>query len=299
MKLSFVILVTLAAAFSILGYYLFIEAVIKNTTYMYVFGFLVFGFIIVYILQAEIDWWWWQRKPPLMPEPLERQMGMLIPFYRHLNSVERKRFRDRVVLWVRAKDFSVKVLEEFPEEAKYMLAAYGVMLTFGIEKYLLQPYERVVLYPHPFPSPEHDYLHHSESHAEDGEKGVMIYNAAHLIPGINNPAQYYNLALHEYAGIFMTLYPSFDYPTFPESKWKDLERIRGASMAYVQEVVGIKNIDTRQVAIEHFFIQSARFKSILPKEYEQLCHVFNLDPLLVQMPVKDIQKIGFNPLKGE
>lgn len=295
MKPSSVILSVLLCLAIALGGFIYLD---KDTDkiYIYIFGVFILSLAVVYIMQAEIDWKWSLRNPPEMPAALERQLAVMMPFYRNLDAVEKKRFRDRIMLWILGKEHLLQGLETFPEDMKNLIAAYGVMMTFGIEKYLLQPYERIVLYPHPFPTPNFQVLHNSEINHEDG---VTIFNAAPIMASFNKPLEYYNLVLHEYASAFIQLYPDLSYPEFPENKLAQLESVRGMKLEAIKKMIGLSDVDIRQIAVEHFFMNPQRFQAALPKEYEQFTQIFNINPINKGRPVLDIQKIGNNPLAGE
>ena len=49
--------------------------------------------------------------------------------------------------------------ESLPEDLKAIIAHNLIQLTFGMEDYLLDPYERVVVYNHAFPTPKKQFLH--------------------------------------------------------------------------------------------------------------------------------------------
>lgn len=298
MKLTSIILSILGCVFLTLGVYVFWIDDVINYTYQIIFGILVVLFVVIYILQAEIDWYWWLRNPPEMPAGLERQMAVMFPFYRNLDTIEKKRFRDRVMLWLNGKEHLVMGLDVFPEEVKSMIAAYGVMMTFGIEKYLLFPYERIIMYPHPFPSPMHEFLHNSEFFDDNGKHGGFIFNAQPLMAGIKNPQKHYHIAIHEFAGAFMKLYPDHDYPTFTEEKIELLQQVKGFNIAMIEKVVGVKDLNPSQIAIEHFFTRSIVFREVFPFDFEQFCKIFNLNPIGGLRPVIEIRKIGANPLAG-
>lgn len=263
--------------------------------YYYIFGLFLIGLVIVYILQAEIDWYWSLRHPPEMPAPLERQLGTVLPYYRQLDGVEKKRFRDRCMLWVQSREHLLEGLEDFPQEVKHIIASQVVMMTFGLEKYLLLPYDRIVLYPHPFPTPSHAFLHHSETH--DGD-GVMIFNVNPLMSAIHKPREYYNLVLHEYGHAFIQNHPEAQFPVLNGEDWEKLASHRGFGLARAQQCVGMPELQPQQVMLEYFFTIPHAFQQELPEAYAQLCQVLNQDPLQAQRPVRDIHLIGENPLKG-
>ncbi len=299
MKLSSLLLAIVFCLMVAMGAYIFfINDLILGNTNLLIFGGLVISFVVIFVLQAEIDWAWWQRNPPQMHPALEHQMAIVLPYYRQLDTMEKRRFRDRVMLWVNGKEHLVKALNGFPEEVKNMIGAHGVMLTFGVDKYLMQPYERVVMYPHPFPSPDHPYLHNSEHFDENGKDGGFIFNATQLMHGINKPQHAYNIVLHEMAGAFMQVYPNHAFPHFTEEKISLLHQVRGMDLELIQKTIGTKEVEVKQVAVEHFFTNPVRFNELLPEEFVILCRIFNQNPLNTKRPVLDIQKIGDNPLKG-
>ena len=101
-------------------------------------------------------------------------------------------------------------MEHVPEDVKGITAANIVMLTFGQKDYRLSNFEKSVTYPHPFPSPQFPkHLHSCEIFEEDG---VILFSLEKMIPGATRQTQFYNIALHEYAKIFMLSYPDYNYP---------------------------------------------------------------------------------------
>ncbi len=277
----------------LVGYMTYFGAYGRVYFYFLLFG--MFALVFTYMTSPQIDWWWFQRNPPPMPVGQERQLGFQIPFYRNLGPVEKKRFRDRVMMAIEGKEFIPISFETIPEDVKNIIAGHLVMMTFGIEKYLLHPYERVVLYRHAFPSPNYKVLHSSEINHDDG---CVIFDLERLMMGVAQPKKYYNLILHEYAHAYLKNHPESDIPDFT-SLLEELKRIRGFGFDFVKKYVGLEDVDLRQAAIEHFFMSPLRFREYLPEEYKKMTEIFNLDPMGGEKPVLYINKIGVNPLAGE
>ncbi len=267
-----------------------------NTLLLFLSFFCIFGLVAVYMLSPQIDWWWYKKNPPPMHRGLEKQMRFLIPFYRDLDPLEQRRFRDRVMMTMEGKEYIPIVFENLPEDIKCIIASHIVMMTFGIEKYLLFPYERVVVYPHAFPTPNHKVLHSSETNHEDG---CMIFDAERMMMGVANPVKYYNLILHEYASAFLRNHPDIEFPEIRMEHLPILKEIRGLDINFIKVYVGLNDINVHQAVIEHFFVTPKRFKHFLPVIFEQLTKIFNLDPTLGPRPILNIRKIGENPLIGQ
>jgi Mlc titration factor MtfA (ptsG expression regulator) len=236
----------------------------------------VLALAAVYVLQPQIDWWWYKRNPPKLDPPIRRMLDRFILFYRRLLPDEQTRFRQRVALFMIAKDFKPMAMEDVPEDAKALIAINAVQLTFGMEDYLMNDYENFVLYPHPFPSPQYPkHIHHSETFHEDK---VILYSLELLLPGTLQPHQYYNIGMHELAGVFINSFPTRTLPDIREEHWPTIEQIAGTSRQRITEHIGLPHVNVQQVAIVCFFNFTDKFLRLWPEMYEKLSTYFNVDP---------------------
>lgn len=86
---------------------------------------------------------------------------------------------DRMMRWVMKKDFIDKNEQEAPEDVKFILAYYAVLLTIHQEAYNYDGLDRVVFYHHPFLTPHFiDDAHILELEKEDGS---LIISVPHLL----------------------------------------------------------------------------------------------------------------------
>ncbi len=239
----------------------------------------------IYTLSPQIDWLWYLRNPPEMDEKLRFFLEKVFPYYRHLSPREKKRFRIRVNMYMIATDFMPKAMEIVPEDIKGLIAANIVMLTFGLKDYRLSGFEKIVVYPHPFPSPQFPkHLHSSEIFEEDG---VILFSTEHLVPGATQQTKFYNIALHEYARIFAKTNPNLPYPKLDTSIPRKLEMISGFENEKVREYIGLPQLDPFLLSINYFFTFPAKYKQILPEVFDAYLKVFNQNPLNHQTPVID------------
>ncbi|MEO1514562.1 MAG: zinc-dependent peptidase [Bacteroidota bacterium] len=250
----------------------------------------VLALAVIYILQPQIDWWWYKKRPPELDPPLARMLERFVSFYHHLNLHQKRRFRQRVVLFVMAQDFIAKGFEDVPEDVKYVIAANAVQLTFGQEEFLFPKFEHLVVYPVPFPSPQFpDRRHASELQEEDG---VLMFSAEQLMAGTFQPKRHFNIVLYEYARAFQLSYPSKAYPSYDEFIWEKLEAISGLKEAYIRAYIGLEEIDVSAIAVALFFTRPEQFKAVLPQAYGILSQIFNLDPCMREFPV--VQQKGLS-----
>lgn len=230
--------------------------------------------VVIYLLGPQIDWWWFQRKPPELPAPLRHILNTRFPFYQKLSAENKTRFRNRMALYMEANEFIAKGTEQVPVDVKGALAATVVWLTFGLKDYRLGKFEHIVIYPHPFPSPQYpEKWHASEIFEEDG---VMLFSAEQLMPAFFEPGRYFHTGMYEYAKAFMRCYPAESYPSLSQPDWGKLERISGFSREILEKWIGLPDIDVLAVAITHFFVFPEKFKAEMPEIHAALSKVFQV-----------------------
>ena len=245
---------------------------------------------IIYVLSPQIDWIWYQWNPPEMDKKLHIFLERFFPYYRNLSPPEKKRFSIRVSLYILANEFMPKAMESVPEDVKGLIAANVVMLTFGQKDYRLSKFEKIIVYPHPFPSPQFPkHLHSSEIFEEDG---VILFSTEQLIPGATQQSKYYNIALHEYARIFVKAYPKLPYPEFDDTIHEKMELVSGFKNDRVREFIGLPQLDSFLLSINYFFTFPVKFKQVLPDAFEIYTRIFNQNPLNPANPVIDPEKRG-------
>jgi hypothetical protein len=234
----------------------------------------VAGTVLVFMLSPQINWWWYNRHPPDLPEPGAQLLERFCGYYQRLEEAGKLRFRQRVALYLMGVDFIPMVFKKVPEDFKVILAAQAVQLTFHRDDFLLQPFERIVLYPHVFPSPQYpETFHACELFEPDG---VLLFSADEVMRGYMTPDQFYHVALHEYAKAFLLTHKGLSLPVPDETIWPSLERISGLSRAKTENCVGLPDIPVLAVCITHFFVFPDTFAQELPELYQQLGQVFML-----------------------
>ena len=161
-----------------------------------------------------------------------------------------------------ANEFIAKGMEDVPPDVKAVVAASVVQLTFRQEDYLLNKFEHIVVYPHPFPSPQHPKQWHASELFE--EDGVIMFSAEQLMAGFAQPTKFFHVGLYEYAKVFMRCHPEVIMPDLLEDIWNKLETISGFSKEAVEKWVGLNNLNVMAVAVVHWFVFNEKFKMILP-----------------------------------
>ncbi len=230
----------------------------------------------IYIFSPQIDWWWYQRRPPKLDLPVIHIMDKYIPFYQRLFLNEKKLFHKRLALFMIAKDFKAMVGDAVPEDVKAIIAFNAVMLTFGKEDYLLNSYEKIVVYPHPFPTPRYEPLHAVELFAEDG---VLIFSAEHLMSGTLQPDKFFNIGLYAWAGVYREEHPAASDIGIGADSWPMIEAVGPYTQEYILEYMGLPEADPFQVATVLFLTFPERMKKAWPEKYAAFSKLLGRDPL--------------------
>ena len=195
--------------------------------------------MITYISQYHINWWWYKKYPPKLPSEIEAFFEKSAPIYRNLSAEDREKFGMRVRLFVESKEFIGKGIEEIPEDVLYMIAYYAILLTFDQEDFLFDRYERIVIYPHPFLSPNiPDDVHSVEIEHSDG---TIIFSLEQLAAGFLNPAKYYPVGAHAFAEI-LTRQKSDEQKS--DDAWAEIEQKLGLSRTAIENFIGLKQEST-------------------------------------------------------
>jgi glucose-regulated metallopeptidase M90 len=231
------------------------------------------GIAVIYLLSPQIDWWWFKYHPPKLHDALRHLINTRLPFYQNLPVEGKERFRTRMALYMHANDFTARGMDDMPLDLKGVIAATVVQLTFGLENFLLNKFEHIIVYPHPFPSPQYpDKWHVSEIYEEDG---VLMFSAEHLMKGFFQPQKFFSIGLYEYARTFQICYPETQWPSFGADGWGKLEQVSGMSHGSLAKYTGLPEVDPVAVAVAHFIVFPERFRAVMPEEYGRISEILN------------------------
>jgi Mlc titration factor MtfA (ptsG expression regulator) len=246
----------------------------------------------LYVMSPQVNWWWYKRNPPQLDSSLQRLFEDYFAYYQKLSPDLKERFRERVVLYMIANEFIRPVRPDDPDVAtlrkqvppnlKAAVAAHAVQVTFGKDDFTTGKFENIILYPHPFPTPQFQTIHTSEIFEEDG---VLLFSADQLMAGFQNPKGFFSIGLYEMARVFKLLNPKMSYPNLDFSIWSAFEHISGMTKPFIESIIGLPNADLFGVAVHHFFTQPQRFQVELPDLYQMLSNIFNQNPVEDAHPI--------------
>lgn len=228
---------------------------------------------LVYVLSPQINWWWYSRHPQDLSQGLTATLERFCGFYQRLSAAEQRLFRERVVLFRMGTDWTPMAWPDdlLPPDVELALAAQAVTLTFNRPKFLFDKFEKVIIYPKPFPTPEYPFMHGSELFEPDG---CLLFSAEQVMAGFLQ-AGAYNVGLHEYAKAFVLTYPTEPYPDLsaPDT-WEKLQQAGHFSREQIEFAIGIAGVEPLPVAIHHYFVFPEKFRQVLPRQTATFDRIF-------------------------
>ena len=272
--LSRILLIPFVIA-AIVFFYLTLE---YNDNYAYyIIGPVVMG-AAIWVMGPQINWWWYKRNPPKLDPPLVQLLERHHPYYQQLFFEDKKRFQQRLALFIIANDFTTPQGDAIPEDIKGMIGASAVLLKFGFEDLLFKDFEKIIVYPKPFPSPQYPKsFHASEIFIEDG---VTLFSAQQVAQAFFKPKQFFDLPLYEYAKVFIITENEHTFQKIMPEQIQALEKISGISVQKISQYINlpIKHLDIRAISIHHFFHFPDAFRSTLPNLFNLYSSIFMQDP---------------------
>jgi hypothetical protein len=157
-----------------------------------------------FILGDLVNAWWFERHPPVLSAYEKAWLDRFAPYFGHLDPASRKQAESGLARDLIEKEFIHMGEQDIPGEWKLMALAPAAYLGLGYNNVQARRYSRIVFYNHPFPSPNQDYLHISETEHDDG---VIILAVPQLEAAHHQASEHFNIALYQWGEVFANLYP--------------------------------------------------------------------------------------------
>lgn len=262
----------------IVGFILIIPVIIflymtmeVSRQYSLYWAFSLMPLVVLYIFHPQLEWWWAQKHPPKINPLQVKFLNEHFDFFKNLNGAGKDKFLRRLTLFIMAREFIAQVGDSVPTPLQTMICAEGVRMTFGLEDYLVLSYERVVIYPHPFPTPDHKVLHHSETNHEDG---VLIFASMPIVKQFRKEALIFNIALYEWVSALKHA-NKLVFPQFEEDDWHVFGQVYGCPKVLVTASIGLPDYDLDTVAAVLYLTDPPVFHKMYPEKGREFELIFN------------------------
>jgi len=242
----------------------------------WLFPWLIIPVIILtalYIFRPQIDYWWIQRQKLGLDAPLVQWLNENSIFYKSLDENGRQKFETRAALFLESKDFLLKAFEDhkLPEQYKLLAIHEALRITWNHEDFLFENYDRIILYPHAFPTPDHKYLHPYEVHHSDG---IVLMSKPHVENGYFNPAQYFNVSLYTWIVAHMKETKHTGYPMINANDIEKLNPILPYPTAKIKELLGERLVFSQALYAYVYLMYPEKFKNEFNNIHSQYQDLF-------------------------
>jgi len=229
----------------------------------YILLLVVLG-LAVYFMRAELDYKYHEKNPVELDPPVINFLEKRHKYYQSLNEENQKKFRDRLSLYIEARMFKGIASEQksVPEDLKVLISCHAIQMTMAHDDILIGDFDRIILYQHPFGTPNKQFLHIVETELEDG---VIILMTPYLLNAINHPDKYYNIAFHAYAEALIKQNPQWDLSGLDKIDWNHVEEVSGFKKDKLLLALGYDQIDLMPILITLYFSHTEKFQEILPE----------------------------------
>ncbi len=225
------------------------------------------------------------------------------PYYKRLSEVEKSRFAARVKAFKKYKTIEGREGFVVDERAEILVSATSIQLTFGLNEYLLDYFDEIIIYPH-------KYYSHSNNNYHVGEvdtKGLVVLSWEDFYVGILIENDSKNVGLHEFAHSLMlsdAMHLEVDsffsnyYPQWEAAAHKYLSTHKKGS-GFFRDYALINIQEFFAVGVEYFFEKTSEFRMQEPVLFIHFCKLLNQIP---DQPIKHVYKsegnIDFSLEKG-
>lgn len=204
-------------------------------------------------------------------------------YYNNLPDNLKVVFKKRLSKFIESKFFETRDGLILKEEMIVLISASAIQLTFGLSRYTLPYFKKIIIYPAIFFS--HKTLTYNKGEVQT--KGQVVLSWFDFIDGYSHPHDNFNLGLHEFShALFISFQknafndPILDYHYLKWRKIGDKEffRQRESGNSYFRRYAQVNLMEFFAVAVEYFFESPSDFKKKLPELYSALSKMLSQDP---------------------
>lgn len=215
----------------------------------------------------------------IIQEELERSFS----YFKNLNADLKQRFVDRTSAFIEQKKFVARQDLMMTDTIRIIISACAVQVTFGLDSFNLDTFEYVIVYPDSYESPVTKKMHNGETNLN----GFICLSWKHVLAGIENPTDNYNLGIHEWMHALRFNGINYDQTDYffdgYINKWVANAMQEFFSLKKGKESIfrryGASNIhEFLSVCTEHFFESPDEFKLKAPELFNQMCILLNQLP---------------------
>lgn len=211
-------------------------------------------------------------------------------YYRDLADNDKNKFERKVCSFLYSKRFIPRNMASIDIEARVLIAASAVQLTFGLPNIYLQHFDKILVYPNEYYSSITQRYHKGEVNPRFG---IIVLSLNHFLDGYLKPKDSLNLGLHEMAHALRleNIIRNEEYRFFDEGLVRKLDAFAERVCQNLNEFGNFfrpyactNPHEFFSVAVENFFEQGEVFEREIPELYYILTRLLAQDPLKRKRP---------------
>lgn len=225
--------------------------------------------------------------PPVEIKDTHGILNRQLPYYQKLNPLAQKRFRERLAILLKLKNFKPAAgLSAITDEMRIVIGGGIIQLTFGLRSYSFHFFRTIYVTPHSY---RYGNLTERFLGHVDLDEQVMVLSWADVLHGFRIPDDSLNVVLHECAHVLeaedeMRMMFSKFVTIWHWLKWeyrgkKKLKIIQREENRFLKNYGGKNMKELFAVSVEAFFEQPRHFQKELPELYQLFCKMLKQDPL--------------------
>jgi Mlc titration factor MtfA (ptsG expression regulator) len=221
------------------------------------------------------------------PQSYRNILQKYFRYYQQLSPVNKTKFERKVTTFIYSKRFIPRHIDEVTVEAKVLIAASAVQLTFGLPQVYLGHFNKILVYPNDYYSSITKRYHKGEVNPRFG---IIVLSWQSFVNGYITPDDAFNVGLHEMAHALRleSIIRNEEYEFFNHELLEKFDNIADGVCLRIQEL-GMQSVirpyactnkhEFFSVAVENFFERPKQLKDELPEIYFILTKLLAQDPL--------------------
>lgn len=223
------------------------------------------------------------REEPF-PKAWRKILREHVPFYSRYGASDRKRFEEKLKVFVWTKHFIAGGNFTIDDKVKVVIAAGAARLALNVEGEEYARLTEIVVYNNAWEHPDTGGVHLGEAHSW----GTVVLSWQNVLAGLANETDGRDLSLHEFAHVLDRADGAFDgTPILPSrfayGPWvaamsREFLALRKGKKSVLRQYGATNEAEFFAVATEAFFEKPLAVRERHPELYDVLADYFNQDP---------------------
>ncbi len=208
-------------------------------------------------------------------------------FYQRLTLKRKTYFEHRVCKFIQTYEFIGNDIS-ITDEIKILIAGTYIKLTFGMRKYLLDNFNKIIIYPNIYRS---KYTNENHKGEFNPKLKIIVFSWKDFLKGFQNDSDNINLGLHEFTHAIhfnslksnemsaIVFFDEFQKILKILKDQKAIQKIQNAN--YFRDYAYENQFEFLAVLLEHFFETPHVFKKEFPDLFEHVGKMINFDESLI------------------